>query len=109
MFYKKYQASIEYLVIIGFVSFAVLSIVFLAYLYSGTAKDKIRDNEIETFATKIINSAEAVFYSGEPSQVTILVYEWGAKRISNYKLKLWWEEYKKFFFKCEFKIINEFR
>jgi hypothetical protein len=70
---KKSQTSIEYLVIIGFVTFAIMSVLLVAYLYSGSAKNKINENQIEILGNKIINSAEAVFYAGEPSQSTIII------------------------------------
>lgn len=71
---NRSQVSIEYLMIVGFVSFAVLSILLIAYYYSNAAANSIKDNQLEVFADKIINSAEAVFYSGEPSMATISVY-----------------------------------
>ncbi|MBM3234413.1 hypothetical protein FJZ19_04960 [Candidatus Pacearchaeota archaeon] len=71
---KKSQVSIEYLIIVGFVTFILLSILAIAFLYSGTIKDQIKVTQLTNFANKITSSAEAVFYSGKPSKTTITVY-----------------------------------
>ncbi len=71
---KKSQISTEYLIILGFVTFAVISVIMLAYFYSGMARDRIIQNQVEAFAKKIISSSEAVFYSGEPSKTYITAY-----------------------------------
>jgi len=71
---QKSQSAIEYLIIIGFVTFAITSVIIIAYFYLGMSRDKIRENQIENLAIKIIDSAESVFYAGEPSQITISVY-----------------------------------
>lgn len=70
----KGQSGIEYLMIIGFVTLAVSVVLLLAYFYIGISKDRIKDNQIEVLANKIINSAESVFFAGEPSQATIMIY-----------------------------------
>jgi hypothetical protein len=71
---KRCQSGIEYLIIVGFVTFAIIGVLSLSYFYLGASKDKIRMNQIEVFANKIISTSEAVFYSGEPSQKTITVF-----------------------------------
>ncbi len=71
---KRGQAGIEYLIIVGFVSFAVLSVLLLSNYYSGLTKDKLRLNQADSFFIQVINSAETVFFSGEPSRVTISLY-----------------------------------
>ncbi|MFH1307521.1 MAG: hypothetical protein ABIH72_01585 [archaeon] len=74
MFVKRSQSSVEYLIVIGFVTFAVMSILVVAFYYSGVARDRIRVNQLEIFSQKIINSAEAVFFAGEPSKSTFSIY-----------------------------------
>lgn len=71
---KRGQSAVEYLIIIGFVSIAVTSILVLAYFYANVSNDKIKTNQMEAFATKIITRAESVFYSGEPAQLTFSIY-----------------------------------
>mgnify|MGYP001558229136 CR=1 FL=1 len=62
------------MIIIGFVTLAVISVLALAYFYSDSIKDKIRLTHIERFTSQLINSAESVFFSGEPSEATIRLY-----------------------------------
>jgi len=71
---KRGQISVEYLVIIGFVTIVVIGILGLALIYSGAIKDKIKISQVNSFANKIISTAESVFYAGEPSKSTISVY-----------------------------------
>lgn len=71
---KKGQAGVEYLIIVGFVTFAIMSIIVLAFFYSDQIKDRIRLNQVENFASQLTSSAESVFHSGEPSKTTVRLY-----------------------------------
>ncbi len=71
---KRGQIGIEYMIIVGFVTFAVISILTLAVFYSDQIRDKIKVNQAENFAIQLINSAESVFFAGEPSKVTVYLY-----------------------------------
>lgn len=64
----------EYLITVGFVTFLVISVVLVAYLYTGILKNKIKENQVNAFANKVVTSAESVFYLGEPSKTTLEVY-----------------------------------
>lgn len=71
---KKAQISVEYLIIISFVALLLLTTLGFGLFYSAEIKDKIKFNQLERFAKKIITSAESVFYSGESSKLTITAY-----------------------------------
>jgi uncharacterized protein (UPF0333 family) len=71
---KKGQVSMEYIILVGFISFIIIGTLVIAFYYSSGAKDRIRTNQIDNFAKKIISSSESVFYHGEPSKTTISVY-----------------------------------
>lgn len=71
---KRGQISTEYLIVVGFVTFLIISVVGLAFFYSGSITDRIKLDQIQDFANKIISSAEQVFYAGEPSRVVINAY-----------------------------------
>jgi hypothetical protein len=71
---RRAQIGIEYMIVVGFVSLAIMSILAFAFLYSSQIKDKIRLNQVESFATQLVNSAESVFFAGEPSKTTIKLY-----------------------------------
>ncbi len=71
---KRSQVSMEYVIILGFVMFAIIGTLGIAFFYSGNIKDNIKLNQVNNFADKIIATAENVFYYGEPSKATISVY-----------------------------------
>ena len=71
---KKSQVSIEYLIIIGFVTFTIIGILAIAFFYSGAIKDKIKTVHIGNYANKIVSTSESVFYAGKPSKATITTY-----------------------------------
>jgi len=71
---KRGQTGIEYVIIMGFVTFAVMSVLVLAYFYSDNIKDQIKLNQVESFAAQLINSAESVYFAGEPSETTVSLY-----------------------------------
>jgi len=71
---KKSQVSIEYIIIVGFVTFILLSVLGAAFFYSGGIKDRIKMTQVSNFGNKIVSSAESVFYYGEPSKATITTY-----------------------------------
>ena len=71
---SKAQVGIEYMIILGFVTLAVMFVLVLATIYSDQIKDKIKINQVESFSIQLINSAESVFFSGEPSKTTVSLY-----------------------------------
>ena len=71
---KRGQISTEYLILISFILFAVLTALGIAMVYSTQIKDSIKSSQIEKFAKKIISQSERVFYSGEPAKSTLSVY-----------------------------------
>ena len=71
---KRGQISTEYLMVISFVLFIILSVLGIALTYSSQIKDTLRFNQIESFSTKITSQAESIFYAGEPSRTTVNAY-----------------------------------
>lgn len=67
----KAQVSFEYVIIMGFVVFAIIGIMTVALIYSLNIRDRIKNNEIEGCIDKIVTTAESVYYSGKPSRATI--------------------------------------
>ena len=68
------QISLEYLIVVSFVMFAVIVLLGVSLFYSSSFQDQIKVNQLSTFANKILNSAESVYYSGEPSKSTITAF-----------------------------------
>ncbi|MBS3081708.1 hypothetical protein J4416_02080 [Candidatus Pacearchaeota archaeon] len=68
------QISLEYLIVVSFVMFAVIVLLGVSLFYASSVQDQIKVNQLSTFANKILNSAESVYYSGEPSKSTITAF-----------------------------------
>lgn len=71
---KRGQTGTEYLIIVGFITFAVMAIVVIAFSFSSTTKDRLQQNQLEAFMNQLINSAESIFFSGEPSRAPVSLY-----------------------------------
>jgi len=72
---KKYgQASVEYLVVFGFVTAAIIIILGVALTYSGNVRGNIQFTQLDSYAEKVISASESVFYAGAPSKSTIECY-----------------------------------
>jgi hypothetical protein len=71
LFQKKAQSSMELLILMGFLTFVIISILSIGYFYSNTINDRLKSNQIANFANKITYTSETVFYAGAPSKSTI--------------------------------------
>ncbi|MCK4650323.1 hypothetical protein KAT36_03760 [Candidatus Pacearchaeota archaeon] len=71
---RKAQSSMELLILMGFLTFVIIGILGIGYFYSNTINDRIKSNQINSFANKITTTSETVFYAGEPSKSTISTY-----------------------------------
>jgi uncharacterized protein (UPF0333 family) len=72
-FNKKGQASIEYLMIIGY-SFFIITIIMGIYLLNSQEQQKIISGvQISHISDSLISAAEEVYYLGEPAQKTISI------------------------------------
>lgn len=69
---ERGQISIEYVIIVGFVSLVLIGIIGLAFFYTGAIADRLVLNQVAEFSEKVISSSERVFYAGEPSRATIV-------------------------------------
>jgi uncharacterized protein (UPF0333 family) len=71
---QKAQISIEYMIVVGFVTVLILGLLAVGYFYSATIKEKIKFNQLSSFSSKVISSAETVFQKGAPSKITFTAY-----------------------------------
>lgn len=71
---KNAQVAMEYLTIVGFVSFILVIVIGTAFIYTGSIQGKMESSQMTNCANKIISTAENIFYSGEPSKATITCY-----------------------------------
>lgn len=70
---KKGQSSMEFLILMGFLTLVIIVIGGMGVYYSGTIKDRIKLSQSSSFANKIVSTSETVFYAGEPSRATVSV------------------------------------
>ena len=71
---KRAQIGVEYLILIGFLTFVIIGFFSLSFYMKNKTQDSIRDNQLENYARKIISNSESIFYSGEPSRTQLEVY-----------------------------------
>ena len=71
---KRGQVSVEYLILVGFLTFIIIGILGLSFYYSNSVQDQIKSTQVQSFANKLISTSERVFYSGKPSKATITAY-----------------------------------
>jgi uncharacterized protein (UPF0333 family) len=68
---KRGQVSIEFMAIIGFVTFIAITMLIISQFYQRQVSTQVETNQVDHLARKIIESSESVYYLGEPSKTTI--------------------------------------
>ena len=71
---KRGQISTEYLVIVGFITFVVISILGIALVYTSSIKNSIKVNQNAQFSDKLSSSSESRVFAREPSKIEITGY-----------------------------------
>lgn len=70
----KAQVSMEYLIIIGFVAAITVPLILIFNSHSTEISEQIVANQAEHIASKIVDTAESVYYLGESSRITFRIY-----------------------------------
>ena len=73
MWIKKSQISVEYMVIIGFVTLITIPLILIYHSFVQDSSDEITSTQVLQIAKKIADTAESVYYMGEPSQATLSI------------------------------------
>ena len=73
MLNRNSQMSVEYMVIIGFVTVITIPLIIIYYTFTQDSKDEISSAQINQIAKTISDSAESVYYFGEPSQTNLKI------------------------------------
>ena len=73
MYKKKSQISVEYMMIIGFVTLITIPLILIYHSFMQDSGDEISSVQVKQVAQKIVDTAESVYYLGEPSQTTLSV------------------------------------
>lgn len=64
----------EYLVIVGFVAVIVIPMMIIFYSYADSTEDEIISNQIQKIGMKVADSAESIYYLGEPSRTVVRAF-----------------------------------
>ncbi|MFC1741327.1 hypothetical protein ACFL3V_02220 [Nanoarchaeota archaeon] len=64
----------EYLIIVGFVAVIVIPMILIFYTYADRTQDEVVSNQVQKIGLKIGDSAEAMYYLGEPSRTRVRAY-----------------------------------
>ena len=70
---KEAQISVEYMIIIGFVTVITIPLIIIYYTFTQESSDEIASTQIIQIAKKIVDASESVYYLGEPSQTTLRI------------------------------------
>ncbi len=68
---KKGQISTEYIIVVSFIMFLIISTLGIAFFYADNISDRIKMDQVENYARKVISSSERIYYAGEPSKTTL--------------------------------------
>ena len=71
---SKAQISVEYAIIMGFVAVISIPLIIIYYDYTAASNEEIVSRQILNIAQKVVDTAESVYYLGEPSQTTLKVH-----------------------------------
>ena len=71
---KKAQVSMEYMILVGFLLVVTIPLILVYNTqYRGT-NQQIIANQADQLGQKIIDTAESIYYLGQPSKTTIKLY-----------------------------------
>ena len=70
---KEAQISVEYMLLIGFVTVITIPLVVIYHNFIQDSNDEISSTQINQVARDIVDAAESVYYLGEPSQTVLKV------------------------------------
>ena len=67
------QVSVEYMLIIGFVTVITIPLIIIYQTFNEDSNTEINSAQVEQVAKKVVDTAESMYYLGEPSQTSIRV------------------------------------
>lgn len=71
---RRAQASMEYLLVMGFVLLMLVPIAIVFYEQNREMNTQSNEQQAYLIARKIVEKGEEMYYLGEPSQTTLRVY-----------------------------------
>ncbi|MBW2983805.1 hypothetical protein KY361_01715 [Candidatus Woesearchaeota archaeon] len=73
-FQTRGQISMEYMIIVGITTFVAISLLAISHYYSRETEETINTQQIDRVAKEIVDTAESMYYYGEPSRTTVKAY-----------------------------------
>lgn len=70
---NKAQISMAYMIIVGFVTVITIPLIIIFSTHSTEMNEEMTSNQANSIATKIVDSAESVYYIGDTSKITFRV------------------------------------
>jgi hypothetical protein len=70
---KRGQISVEYLIIVGSITFLLIGILAVSYFYIGQVKSTTDANQVDQIVKRIISNAELVSFHGVPSKISFKI------------------------------------
>jgi len=64
----------EYMIIVGFVAAITVPLIIIFNTHSSEMNEEVIANQADNIASKIVDSAESVYYLGENSKITFRTY-----------------------------------
>ncbi len=65
------QASMEYVMIAGFIALVIIPTTFLFYSYASNSAEEIDRAQVDKFGRDVVSIAETVYYLGPPSRIVV--------------------------------------
>lgn len=73
-FSERGQISLEYMAVVGIATLVAISLLAISHYYSKETEITINAQQIDRIAKEIVDTAESMYYYGEPSKTTIRAY-----------------------------------
>lgn len=71
---RNAQVSMEYVIIVGFILVIMIPLILIFYEHTSSTNEQVITSQVDKIAKKVVDSAESVYYLGEPSKTRIKVY-----------------------------------
>jgi uncharacterized protein (UPF0333 family) len=71
---RKAQISVEYVLVVGFALLMIIPVVVVFFKQTNELGDSLSISQAEKIVKRIAETAEVVYYQGEPSQNTLTMY-----------------------------------
>ena len=70
---KKAQVSMEYMIIIAFVTAIIIPLIVVFTMHSSALNEQVIDNQVNQIANRIIENVESVYYLGNTCKLSFTI------------------------------------